>query len=282
MDDFIEVLDIKYEMALMITKEINISEYWYILKYIFDEEPQRGSTLERGVQMRYTRVENYIKMDEISSHITDLFKQSVNESEILASLKTAFQMTEEEAILRIVQFFNDFTIIQGKNVVENSGFPIEFYIDAFENKLHVKISNIVNIHYLTSIFTYLDSFIRITQDPASTDVKWSRIRKLKEKKITEKQIEKEEKKEVFENVITNERENIRLKPVEFGRRVFEEEEYDEDIEEQDRNKYEENEDEEDLFFGYANEDENEEDVDKDEDNVKDTRNRKFKDDDKSM
>ena len=203
----VEVLDIKYKMALNITKNINVKEQWNLLQFLFDTPT--NETLEDGIHMRYTRVENYVKMNDESSHIAELFKQTENEREIIRSLMDKFQMTEEQAILRIARFFDEFTKIEGhfinKNIdiVDNPGFPIEFRIvERIDNKLEIKIDNIIDIQYIECIFRHIDSILRITQDPMSTGVKVARIRKLQTKKMKSPEKEGEKKREVFENVIT--------------------------------------------------------------------------------
>lgn len=267
--DSVEVLDMKYNLGLMITKQVNLNEWSTILQFLFDQIPE--GAIENGIHMRYTRVENYVRMNDESSHIAGLFKQTNNEREIIASLIASYHMTEEEAILRIAQFFNEFTRIQGKyvnkniDIVENPGFPVEFQIDALENILHISIDNIVDIRYIEPIFTYIDSFIRITQNPESTGIKWNRIHKLKEKKISEKEKEKEGKKEVLENVIVIDRTDKRAQPLFFERTAYSLED-EEGLDYKESNIIDEAEDEEDedFFFQYANEGEEEGDNSKEE------------------
>ena len=207
LNNTIEVLDIKYKMTLNITKNINVKEQWNLLQFLFDSPT--NESLEDGIHMRYIRVENYVKMNDESSHIAELFKQTENEREIIKSLIDKFQITEEEAILRIARFFDEFTKIEGhfinKNIdiIDNPGFPVEFRIvERIDNKLEIKIDNIIHIQYIDCIFRHIDSILRITQNPISTGVKIGRIRKLQTKKIKSPEKEKEKKKEIFENVIT--------------------------------------------------------------------------------
>ena len=207
LNNTIEVLDIKYKMSLNITKNINVKEQWNLLQFLFDSPT--NESLEDGIHMRYIRVENYVKMNDESSHIAELFKQTENEREIIRSLIDKFQITEEQAILRIARFFDEFTKIEGhfinKNIdiVDNPGFPVEFRIvERIDNKLEIKIDNIINIQYIECIFRHIDSILRITQNPTSTGVKAARIRKLQAKKMKSPEKKKENKKDGFENVIT--------------------------------------------------------------------------------
>jgi len=231
--DTIEVVDIKYKMSLMITKNIRFQDQWNLLQFLFDNPP-KGS-LEEGIHMRYTRVENYVKMNDESSHIAELFKQTENEREIVGSLMDKFGMTEEQAILRIAQFFDEFSKIEGhyvnKNIeiVDNPGFPVVFRIvELLDNRLEIQIQNIVDTQYIDCIFRHIDSILRLTQAPDTTKVKPARIRKLLEKKKSPKAAavaaEKDTKKEVFENVITTKKMS---QPLTFkNMKKTEEEDYD--------------------------------------------------------
>jgi hypothetical protein len=219
----VEVLDIKYKISLMITKNINIREHWNLLQFLFDNPPKAG--IEEGMNMRYTRVENYVMMNDVSSHIAELFKQTENQGEIVGSLIEKFSMTEEEAILQIARFFDEFSKIEGhyvnKNidVIDNPGFPIEFRIvEVIDNRLEIKINNVINLEYIPCIFRYIDSLIRITQNPESTYVKIARIRKLKDKKNSPKVAKTEDKKEIFENAITTKKMS---QPLNFKKKVDE-------------------------------------------------------------
>jgi hypothetical protein len=183
-DPHIEIISLKYIASLKVNKKIDLSEQIGCMKYIFN---LFDDNLTKGAVLRFKRVENYQEMSAISALITEVFKRTNDEREVVGALIQNHNMTEQEALLNIADYLNHFTRIQGRfinkneDIAENPGFPVIFQILRFENTFIAEIDNINEIDYIDVLHIYLDSFIRISQDPKSCDVPISEMKKCKSK-----------------------------------------------------------------------------------------------------
>ena len=118
----------------------------------------------------------------------------------------------------------------------NPGFLTKIELENFSSTANISVTGINNINYLLTIPIYLDSLLRITQNPESTEVSQERINQLcLKKEIIEKEVVKEieaiqsEIKDVSElDIDTIEKpESLFTQPVEIGKDT--EEDYDEDL-----------------------------------------------------
>lgn len=203
----IEIIHMKYSGVIPIEKAIDFPTWWGCLSIIYDN-PDDTFNLEKGVHLRFKRVENYQEMEEDSTIIAELFKQTNKEREIVDTLIANFHISEEEAILKIAHFFDKFTRIQGKyvnkamDVVENPGFPVEIRINSFESKLYFSVDRIISVEYIHCIQVYMDTFIYMTQFMKKTLKKMCEKPAIKLKPTTE-------------NVIIVEPVKTRVQPIQF-------------------------------------------------------------------
>jgi len=213
----VEVVHVKYIGVIPIEKGIHFADWWGCLSTLYDN-PEDTTDLEKGIHLRYKRVENYQEMEEESTVIAELFKQSTRERDILDTLVANYRISEEEAILKIAQFFDKFTRIQGKyvnrnvDVVENPGFPVEMRINSFESKLYISIDRIISMEYIHTLRIYMDIFIYMTQFAKKS------LKKLCEKpaiKLTDH----------IENVVIVEPTKTRVQPIQFKFQREKSEEY---------------------------------------------------------
>lgn len=198
-DTFIEVLSMKYISSITMDKQIGIQSYYGCLTSIFNiiEEDIR-----KGGIMVFKRVENYKEMDAISTTITEAFHNGYNEIDIIAIIMQKFNMEMNEASMKLAEYLNSCNRIQGRfinksvDIAENAGFTTLLNILPFENKCIIEINNINDIHYISTINVYIDSFIRMTQDPGSSNIPISVIQKICKKSMMIK-----ESKSHIENVV---------------------------------------------------------------------------------
>jgi hypothetical protein len=100
-----------------------------------------------------------------------------------------FNLTEEEALIKISHFLNDYTRIDGRyvnkevDIVETPGFPCIFHYKPFENKFIAEINNVSAIQYIECIDIYIDSFLRLSIEPTSIGIPMKDIQKVCSKNI---------------------------------------------------------------------------------------------------
>jgi hypothetical protein len=199
----LEITNLSYVCSLKITKDIDIKKYKGVFGLLFDilEED-----FHKGALFRFKRVENYQEMGTEDIFIAELHGKYQSNMEIVGAIAKEYEMTEEQAILRLTQFIRDHDrglINQSIRILESPGFltemRIQSYDDLFKTEIILDNSTIrPNIEYLDILMIYIDSLLRITQDPKSTSVSSADIKSLV--KNSEK-IDKDIDKSQFENII---------------------------------------------------------------------------------
>jgi hypothetical protein len=178
----IEIRTLNYQSVYLINQAININKYMGCLSSIFVIE---SGNFKKGIQMRFKRVSNFNKRDSQEAFVIEKIDQGVKFDEIVEELKQNYDnVTEETAIELIAKIRNELEVIRGANkrrslmIKINPGFKTNINFNPITTELTISIEGINNIYYLNTIPIYLDSFMRITQDINSTDVKKTLINKL--------------------------------------------------------------------------------------------------------
>jgi hypothetical protein len=165
-DRRVEIVDVGYRTTV-ICKKLDFAKYAGCLSAVFNV---LQVDYQKGIDMRYKRVENYTEMDAENAYILDIYKKTNNEQEIIDALKSNLGMTEDEAREKIVQVLSENTQIRGAYVnravdfVEHPGFPVRITVETVSNReyRHVfTVKHINNVQYIHLLDTYIDSFIRI-------------------------------------------------------------------------------------------------------------------------
>merc|ERR1711966_652007 len=147
------------------------------------------SNLKDVIRMRYKRVNNYNEMSAIESTIIDLIQNEVEEENIIKIIKDNYGLNEKEVIERLKDVLNSIQVIEktGKKkkikLKNNPGFLTTIKQDQFKNNITVAINNISNIKYIYILSIYIDSLIRITQYPDTTNVELEEIAPSPEKEL---------------------------------------------------------------------------------------------------
>ena len=193
--ELLEIENMQYIFEMQpLNSNINFDKYLNCLTNIFEiiEHSPNGPLI-----MNYKRVGNYTKMNSKQSMIARIYTITNSEKAVIEALILNFNITEEEALLEVVTFLNNFNQINGRyvnksfDILENQGFHTLLRNFKNEAKLSFTIANINNIGFINVIETYLDSIFRIMQLPASTNVSSNEIAQIcLKKQIT--QLNKEE------------------------------------------------------------------------------------------
>jgi len=145
--------------------------------------------IKKGAILRFTRVENYKKMNAITSFINDMYKKRGEPADAYNALvaQYGFELIDAKKVVS--------KVLLDENIVsKNPGLITTMKLD--EKVLKVNVNNVDNINYVETLRIYLDSIVKITQEMVDvSDV--CNVIAVKEKEDEEegKEVEEEEKEE---------------------------------------------------------------------------------------
>ena len=166
----IQVLNMKYVARMLISEELNnLQKYIKCLSSLFViYQPN----ISKVAKMVFKRVENFKEMDAKTIFIQSLYQKTDNAELIIKGIMDNFQITNEEAQKVFGKYLETVAAQQdlGEEVIDVPGFQTVIYNDKEENHIVIEVDNIVNIEYIRVLHMYIDSFLRITQHPTTTEV----------------------------------------------------------------------------------------------------------------
>uniref|UniRef100_A0A6C0K049 Uncharacterized protein n=1 Tax=viral metagenome TaxID=1070528 RepID=A0A6C0K049_9ZZZZ len=171
----VQVLNMKYVARMLISEELNnLQKYIKCLSSLFViYQPN----ISKVAKMVFKRVENFKEMDAKTIFIQSLYQKTDNSELIIKGIMDNFQITNEEATKVFGKYLETVAAQQdlGEEVIDVPGFQTLIYNDKEENHIVIEVDNIVNIEYIKILHMYIDSFLRITQHPTTTEVDKSDI-----------------------------------------------------------------------------------------------------------
>jgi hypothetical protein len=180
-DKNIEINNIRYYSYISIEKNINVNNLLGCVSSVFNV---LVGELKKGIVMRYKRVSNFNEMDSQEAFIVELMNRANVDEDIVKLLMDNFDISENEAQLKIADILNNLQVVQSLNkrrrlkIKNNPGFLTKITQDTFKQNITVEMENIDNIFYMSEIPIYIDSLIRMTQYPETTGVDVFTIDKL--------------------------------------------------------------------------------------------------------
>lgn len=178
----IELINIEYFTQLAITRNIEIKQMIRCISSAFNEI--EGS-LKKGIILRYKRVSNYNDMSSQDAYITEMMNKRESDRDIIEGLRDNYMMSETDARAKLSAMLSSLQTqhvsrFRGGNIriKNNPGFLTKITKGAFNSIITIEIANINNILFLPMLHIYLDSIIRIYQDPSTTDVPYDKIAEL--------------------------------------------------------------------------------------------------------
>lgn len=188
-DTNIEIIEANYQLIIPIKHKINFKNNIGCISSIF---AVYEGNLEKGITMRYKRVAYYNEVDSQTALIIELINKGYRAYEIIDELKENFNMTQEDAQTKLAKTASELndkknTFPNKKDRIKtNPGFLTTINLEKFTNNIRINVSNINDLRYLYSIEIYLNTLIRLSQDPDSTNVSSNTIKQIcKGKTITE-------------------------------------------------------------------------------------------------
>ena len=181
----IEIEFLNWVTKMRISKDIEFKGLQSVLES--DSTPD----FHKGAEFRYKRVENYSTMNEEDAFISGLFQYP--REEIVRQISQKYEMNISTAALRLAQFLRDHEQQHGRfvktsmKVADSPGFAVSMKIESYENifacefLLDNSVAD-VEIEYVNCFSIYIDSFLRINEDPKSTGVSLKTFGKIASKK----------------------------------------------------------------------------------------------------
>jgi len=212
----VESSNYKYALVLPVDKKIDLKKQNGAISNVFDVFSSDVYS-SQGASLIFKRVENFIEMDAQSTLITEIYKQTNNSFDVIQALINQYRLTQEEAELRLAKYSSEHQHVSGK-IIESPGFRVSFKMEPFKNNLIVEVSEILSVEYIPVVHMYIDTILRISQNPSSTTVSAAKMKTFCEKQ--NKSAETEYKPSI-ENVISTveaETKNnlYEIQPLQFG------------------------------------------------------------------
>lgn len=178
----IEIINIEYFAQLAITRNIEIKQMIRCISSAFNEI--EGS-LKKGIVLRYKRVSNYNDMSSQDAYMIEMMNKRQSDRDIVEGLKDNYMMSETDARAKLSALLNSLQTQQisrfrggSIRIKNNPGFLTKITKGAFNNIITIEVSNINNILFLPALHIYLDSIIRVYQDPSTTAIPYDKISQL--------------------------------------------------------------------------------------------------------
>ena len=176
----IEIQNIHFKLWSPLLHDIDLKSLSPCLTNIFEiQEIERTS-----LKMNFKRVNNYTQMTAVNAMITDIYKKTNNEKDVINALILNYNYTEQQALIEFAKYLNDFTRINGQyvnkniDIVENPGFFVHMGKLQTGLILHIDATQINNIRYIELLTIYFDSFLRVSQNIGINGISKSRINQL--------------------------------------------------------------------------------------------------------
>ena len=183
-DNNTRVIDLKFKSKLEISKNINFGKFIGCISSFFNVEKEN---LSSGINLRYKRVSFFSEMESIEAMVIDMQRQDYGLEDIVEIIVKNFSIQPNDARSKIAEVIRNldirkttFNTKKSKNK-NNPGFITNIEMESFTNNITITVSNVNNIFYLPLIKIYLDSMLRLTQDPSSSAVPLKQVKSICEK-----------------------------------------------------------------------------------------------------
>ena len=169
-DPHVEIIQLEYNCKINLKRPLKLTGYLGCLTQLFDIVDTQLD-LSKQINMQFVRVDNYKKMTAIASLITEVFRKTNSQEEIISALMINFTMDRDTALKEVVNYFNDHIRIQGQyvnknmDIADNPGFPLTMNKSPFDDKLIVKVTKINSVDFIEVLHVYIDTILRVTQFP---------------------------------------------------------------------------------------------------------------------
>jgi len=183
-NDNVSVKQLNYQSNIEITKPIKMNDFIGCITSAFVIET-KDIKAKTGINMRFKRVSNFNKFTSQEAFVIEQANQKdgLKGDEIVLALIENYRMNEGDARSLVAKLASELQVERGVKrrdieIKSNPGFKTTIKLNSITSTITINVENINDIYYLETIPIYLDSFIRLTQDKASTLVPTKRINSL--------------------------------------------------------------------------------------------------------
>ena len=173
-DKNIEIVEIKYNQLISITKNMHLSKYIGCVSNCFNVIEDN---LKKGIVLRYKKVSNFNVMSSQQALIIELVNKGYLRNEVITSLVNNYNIDKTEAENIYIRFINEVEVERGLyenkrlKIRDNPGFLTTIKIDNFTSNIIIEVSNIDNVLYLETIPKMLYSIVSLTQNTYNQEYK---------------------------------------------------------------------------------------------------------------
>jgi hypothetical protein len=181
-DEHIEIKQLTYDTQIAIKKSVEIDKIKGCISSVFTNE---SNIFKKDIHLRFKRVSNFNKVTSQEAFILEKSEQGYRGHEIIDLLVENFpddldRKNAEELVRKIA---NEIQVERGVRktdikIKDNPGFKTTITLDQETGIITIRVENINDIHYLSTVPVYLDTLIRLTQDKSSTKYPLKEINKL--------------------------------------------------------------------------------------------------------
>ena len=162
------IIHTKLDYRFSIPLETNIS-FTKQLSYITPIFNVTKMDIKKGAVMRFKRVGNYKEMDAKTNVIRDVYNETGSSEDVIQALVANFNISEKDAIIEFGNFRSQFQLLN-RHIVDSPGFLTTFTMKPLKNELLVEITDVSSVEYITELTIYIDTILRMTQNPKSVNI----------------------------------------------------------------------------------------------------------------
>ena len=181
-DKNIIVDNVDYQSVIYIDKMIDLDKILGCISSVFVVETKE---LKNNINLRFKRVSNFNKMNSQEAFIIEQVKRrdGLKGGELVQALVLNYGITSEEAHELFAKIANEAQIEHGAKrrgieIKVNPGFKTIISLNQISSLITVSVENIDSLNYLYLLPIYIDTLIRLTQNPESTSVPIEKIHAL--------------------------------------------------------------------------------------------------------
>ena len=189
-DPQVSIVEVLYRASYKLKEKLTINAYENCLKSIYDIVED---DIQDGAVLRFKRIDNYTEMTAQDIYITELIKRNNTHESVVNQISKYYDVSITEASQRYSQFIDDHNKLEGQfanktlTIADSPGLLCEFRVEGIENIFTATITVSKSIEYVNLLHIYIDSLLRMSQQPKSTKVLKSDIMKICQKKPTKKE-----------------------------------------------------------------------------------------------
>jgi len=177
-----EIKQLDYETTIGIDKPIKLDKMRGCLSSAFIMD---SLNIKNDIKMRFKRVANFNKRTSQEAFILEKKDEGLRGDEIIEEVVKVYQIPRAEAAELLAKLASELEVQRNvkRNEISikiNPGFKTTIHLNQISSDITIRVENINDVFYLTTIPIYLDTLVRLTQGdlPATTTYPEKLIKKI--------------------------------------------------------------------------------------------------------